>query len=107
MTAAIVLSAGLGTRLAPLTDELAKHLMPVGDRPALAHVVSSLHRVVVGPIVANTHHRHEDFFHDLPGFKQKVQFLYEPEILGTAGGVANAAGALGVGPVVIWNGDIV
>ena len=42
MTAAMVLCAGLGTRLAPLTDELAKPLMPVGDRPALAHVGAAL-----------------------------------------------------------------
>ena len=106
MTAAIVLSAGLGTRLAPLTDELAKPLMPVGDRPVLAHVVEALGRGGVTRIVANTHHRAADFQRKIDHLTAKVHFLHEPRILGTAGGVANAASALGDGPIVVWNGDI-
>jgi mannose-1-phosphate guanylyltransferase len=106
MTAAIVLCAGLGTRLAPLTDELAKPLMPVGDRPILAHVTEMLGAAGVTNIVANTHHRAPDFDHDYASLKSKLHLLYEPKILGTAGGVANAARALGDGPVVVWNGDI-
>ena len=107
MTAAIVLSAGLGTRLAPLTDELAKPLMPVGDRPALAHIAGALGRAGVGHVVANIHHRAGDFAHEIRGLEGKIQFLHEPAILGTAGGIANAAGALGEGRILVWNGDIV
>ena len=61
MTAAIVLSAGFGTRLAPLTDELAKPLMPVGDRPVLAHIRAALERAGIARVVANVHHRAGDF----------------------------------------------
>jgi len=106
MTAAIVLCAGLGTRLRPLTDELAKPLMPVGDRPVLAHIAAALARCGAGPIVANTHHRYGDFIGESKHLGIKVHFLHEPNILGTAGGVANAASALGDGSVVVWNGDI-
>lgn len=107
MTAAIVLSAGFGTRLAPLTNELAKPLMPVGDRPALAHIAAALSLGGVRRIAANIHHRCQDFSGQIDGLQEEVHFLREPEILGTAGGVANAASTLGDGPVVIWNGDIV
>src|SRR6185503_7901029 len=106
MTAAIVLCSGLGTRLRPLTDELAKPLMPVGDRPVLAHIAAALARAGAGSIVANTHHRADDFACKIEHLNVKVHFIYEPNILGTAGGVANAAGALGDGSVVVWNGDI-
>jgi NDP-sugar pyrophosphorylase family protein len=51
-----LLAAGLGTRLRPLTDELPKPLLPVGDRPALAHIVARI-RPVASRIVANAHHR--------------------------------------------------
>ena len=106
MTAAMVLSAGLGTRLAPLTDELAKPLMPVGDRPAVVHIADALGRAGISTIVVNTHHRPGDFSREIKGWKPEVHLVHEPVILGTAGGVAHAAAALGPGPVVVWNGDI-
>jgi mannose-1-phosphate guanylyltransferase len=106
MTAAIVLSAGLGTRLGALTQELAKPLMPVGDRPALAHIASALARAGVVRVAVNTHHRSGDFtaLGDDPACA--IELLHEPKILGTAGGVANAAAVLGEGRAVVWNGDI-
>jgi mannose-1-phosphate guanylyltransferase len=106
MTAAIVLCAGLGTRLAPLTDELAKPLMPVGDRPLLAHIAAALERAAISTIVANTHHRSHDFADVIKDWKPEVHLIHEPVILGTAGGVAHAASALGQGPALVWNGDI-
>jgi mannose-1-phosphate guanylyltransferase len=106
MTAAMVLSAGFGTRLRPFSDELAKPLMPVGDRPMLAHVVDALRRGGVSDIVVNTHHRAGDFDREIEALRANVHVLHEPSILGTAGGVANAAAALGAEDVVVWNGDI-
>jgi len=106
MTAAMVLSAGFGTRLRPFTDELAKPLMPVGDRPMLAHVIDALRRGDVRDVVVNTHHRAGDFDREIEALRANVHVVHEPSILGTAGGVANAATALGDGDVVVWNGDI-
>jgi mannose-1-phosphate guanylyltransferase len=106
MTSAMVLSAGFGTRLRPLTDELAKPLMPVGDRPMLAHVIGTLRRGGVRDVVVNTHHRAADFGARIEQLGGNVQVVHEPDILGTAGGVANASVELGAHDVVVWNGDI-
>jgi len=106
MTTAMVLCAGYGTRLRPLTDELAKPLMPVGDRPVLGHVIEMLAGAGVGRVVVNTHHRALDFDRQVEALSPNVQVVHEPRILGTAGGVSNAASALAAGDVIVWNGDI-
>jgi mannose-1-phosphate guanylyltransferase len=72
----------------------------------LAHIVGSLGRAGVERIVVNTHHRPQDFAGNLRGFELEVRLSHEPRILGTAGGVAQAAPEIGEGPVVVWNGDI-
>jgi mannose-1-phosphate guanylyltransferase len=102
--AAMVLCAGLGTRLRPLTDELAKPMVPVGDRPAVAHVVERVRLAAPARIVVNVHHRPEDVRAWADG--EHIAVSHEPELLGTAGGVAGAAALLGGGPVLVWNGDI-
>lgn len=103
----MILAAGLGTRLRPLTNELPKPLLPIGDRPAIAHVASLLARAGVREAALNTHHLAEAFSPEvLNALPLALHVLHEPSILGTAGGVANARGALGDGPCLIWNGDI-
>ena len=103
----MILAAGLGTRLRPLTDATPKPLCPVGDRPQIEHVFALLARSGVPRAVVNTHHLHEQF---TPTWASRqplsLTLIHEPEILGTGGGVANAARALGEGPVLVWNGDI-
>src|ERR1700724_77609 len=53
---AMVLAAGLGTRLRPITYEIAKPMVPVLDRPVMAHIVDLLGRSGVEEIIANLHH---------------------------------------------------
>jgi mannose-1-phosphate guanylyltransferase len=103
VTAAMILCAGKGTRLAPLSTWCAKPLVPVGDRPALAHVVARV-RALGGAIVVNAHHRASD----VRAFAEEeaIAVSEERELLGTAGGVAHARALLGEGDVVLWNGDI-
>jgi mannose-1-phosphate guanylyltransferase len=108
MRTAMVLCAGLGTRLRPLTDHLPKPLMPVGDRPALAHVLGAIRSAGIDRIAVNTHHRAEAF--DARRAELGIgdlSIVHEPEILGTAGGVRNARVELGEGDVLVYNGDIV
>lgn len=104
---AMILAAGLGTRLRPLTLELPKPLVWVGDRPAIAHVAERLVAAGIEDIVINTFHRAEAFSAGMlarvPG---RLSIVTEAEILGTGGGLANAKGLLGDGDVVVWNGDI-
>jgi NDP-sugar pyrophosphorylase family protein len=107
MAKAMILAAGFGTRLRPLTLELPKPLVWIGDRPAIAMVAERLVAAGVREIVINTHHQAEAFSTDMlarvPG---EISVVVEEEILGTGGGVANAASLLGDGDVVVWNGDI-
>lgn len=103
----MILAAGLGTRLRPLTDLLPKPLVPVGDRPAVAHVAERLAAAGIREVVLNTHHLAGAFTAEiLAGLPIALRVVNEREILGTAGGVANASALLGDGPVVVWNGDI-
>jgi mannose-1-phosphate guanylyltransferase len=103
--AGMILAAGLGTRMRPLSEWRAKPLAPVGDAPAIAHVLAALRRAGAGRVVVNAHHRRSD----VRAFARSIEGLEvseEAEILGTAGGVRRAAELLGDGDVLVWNGDI-
>ena len=106
MAAAIVLCAGFGTRLRPLTEELPKPLVPVGDRSILEHALAALTRAGVSEIVINVHHLAEQFQRVIERSALPVRMVVEPEIKGTAGGVAGARAHLTNLPVLVWNGDI-
>jgi mannose-1-phosphate guanylyltransferase len=103
----MILAAGLGTRLRPLTDELPKPLVPIGDRPVLAHIAARLAAAGIRQAVLNTHHLATAFSRDqLAALPLRIEVIHEPRILGTAGGVAHAAPYLGDGDAIVWNGDI-
>ena len=107
MRAAMLLCAGFGTRLRPLTDELPKPLVPLGDQPLLVHIARRLRAAGFDRLVVNTHHLHAAFFGISRDLGAELHVVHEPEIRGTAGGVAGARRLLGAGPIVVWNGDIV
>ncbi len=102
----MVLAAGLGTRLRPLSDVCAKPLVPVGDRPALAHVIERLRAAGATRIVVNAHHRVSDLRAFVAAQPGGVALSEEHELLGTAGGLAGARPLLGQGDVLVWNADI-
>ena len=106
LRAALILCAGLGARLRPLTDLRAKPMMPVGDAPAVAHVARRVRLVLASDarLAVNVHHRPEDLA--AWAAAERILVSYETELLGTAGGVARAATLLGAGDVLVWNGDI-
>jgi len=107
MTTAMILCAGLGTRLRPLTDELPKPLVWLGDRPLLAHIAALLAGGGVRRAVLNTHHlAHRFVARLLASLPLEATAVHEEKIAGTAGGIAGAASALGEGDVLVWNGDI-
>jgi len=99
---AMVLAAGLGTRLRPLTYELPKPMVPVLDRPVMAHIVDLLDRHGYTDVVANVH-----YFPDTirEYFGDRLSYREEPQLLGTAGGVRNCADFLDGGPFLIISGD--
>lgn len=106
MASAIVLCAGFGTRLRPLTEELPKPLLPVGDRSILEHALASLSRAGFSEIVINVHHLAAAFAPVLARSSVSVRVVVETSIRGTAGGIAGARAHLSSGPVLVWNGDI-
>jgi mannose-1-phosphate guanylyltransferase len=106
MTSALILAAGFGTRLRPLTLELPKPAVPVGDRPLLAHIAAACRRAGIGTLIANAHHEHEKLTDIIRSLSLGIDVVVEAEIRGTAGGVAGARSRLEAGPVLVWNGDI-
>ena len=99
---AMVLAAGLGTRLRPLTFELPKPMVPVLDRPVMAHIVDLLDRHGCEQVIANLHY-FPDTIRDY--FGDRLVYREEPELLGTAGGVRNCADFLDDGTFLIISGD--
>ncbi len=107
MTRAMVLAAGLGTRLRPLTEELPKPLLPLGDRPVLSHLIERLRSSGVAEGVVNAHHlmsKIQEFARVNPFFLHVEE---EDEIRGTAGGVRGALLALGDAPILVSNADLI
>lgn len=108
--AGFVLAAGLGTRLAPLTDLLPKPLVPVFHKPLLTFALDSLLAAGVGTLALNTHHLpgsfaeafgRESIYRDRP-----LRLFHEPLLLDTGGGIRNAGPALGDSTFFLYNGDI-
>ena len=106
---AIVLAAGFGTRLRPLTDLMPKPLVPVCNIPLLENVLLNLTAAGIDQVAVNSHHLAEQMneFVAESLFSQQVELFYEPEILGTGGPVINARELLQQTPFfLLHNSDI-
>lgn len=107
---AMVLTAGLGTRLNPITQKLPKPLVSVLNIPNIIHVLFSLKRAGIEEVVMNLFHlpeTMEDFFKLRSPFNLSLEFTRENPILGTGGGVKNAEQYLKGAPFVLANCDFV
>lgn len=90
---AMLLAAGEGSRLRPLTDEVPKPMVPIAGRPILEHNVRLLARHGVRDITINLHHKGDVIrrhFGDGAAWGVSIRYVEEPSLLGTAGGVKNA-----------------
>ncbi len=107
MTAVMLLGAGYGTRLKPLTEECPKALVPIGDRPLLAHQIERLRaRLGDATIVVNAHHFSEQITDFIVGYDPTIKVIVELELLGTAGGARGATNLLGYEPLLVVNVDV-
>jgi mannose-1-phosphate guanylyltransferase len=105
---AMILAAGLGTRLGDLGRKLPKVLIDVGGATLLERHLQYLERHGARRVVINAHHRAEllqSFVDDYAGPLELV-VLVEPHLLGTAGAVRNALPLLEPGPFVVVYGDV-
>lgn len=98
----MVLAAGLGTRLRPLTYEITKPMVPVLDRPVMAHILDLLDEHRFERVIANLHYFPESIERY---FGDRLTYRFEPELLGTAGGVRACADFFGSEPFLVISGD--
>ncbi len=105
---AMILTAGEGRRLAPLTKRLPKPLFPVGDRSPLLYLFDLLREYGIKDVVLNLHHRGEEIVRYLeennhPG--TRITYSQEDKLLGTGGGIRNAQHFWEGEDVLVVNGD--
>jgi MurNAc alpha-1-phosphate uridylyltransferase len=104
---AMVLAAGLATRMRPLSLERPKALIEVAGKPLLDHALDRLAEVGVERAVVNTHHLAAQIERHLAGrIKPAITLSHEPEILDTGGGIARALPLLGARPFYVINAKI-
>lgn len=106
---AVVLVGGVGSRLRPLTLSVPKPMLPAAGVPVLAHLLSRIRAAGVRHVVLGTSYRAEVFaehFGDGRSLGLELDYVTEPEPLGTGGGIRNVAGALSEPEVLVFNGDV-
>jgi mannose-1-phosphate guanylyltransferase len=104
---AMLLAAGRGERLRPLTDTMPKCMVPIAGKPLIEHNIEWLRKYRVTDLVINLNHQPEsivNYFEDGSRWQIGIKYLFEPELLGTAGGVKNAADHFD-GPFFVWYAD--
>lgn len=105
---AMVLAAGYGTRLKPLTDEMPKPLVPVAGKPMIEYALDRLLAYGIEEVVVNVSHHKEQLLDYLSAFKSmSFKISEEAEPLETGGGLKKALPLLGDEPVFTINSDII
>jgi MurNAc alpha-1-phosphate uridylyltransferase len=105
----MILAAGRGERMRPLTDRVPKPLLPVGGRPLIEHLIGRLARAGLADLVVNVSHLAGEIERELgDGSRHGVHIVYsrEEQALETGGGIAYALPLLGEAPFVVVNSDL-
>src|ERR1700726_4256604 len=100
---AMVLAAGLGTRMRPLTDAMPKPLVAVGGKPLINHVLDRLAAVGVETAVVNVHYFADQIEQHLG--PRRAPKIVISAVLGPGGGIAKALPLLGPAPFFVINAD--
>jgi len=107
---AMILAAGRGERLRPLTDSTPKPMLPVAGKPLLEHHIERLVAAGISDIVINTcwlAQQIEDYFQDASQrLGATIRWSRETQALETGGGIAKALPLLGEQPFMLVNGDV-
>jgi mannose-1-phosphate guanylyltransferase / phosphomannomutase len=105
---AMVMAAGAGTRLRPLTQDVPKPMVPIANRPVLEYTLENLRRHGITEIILNLHN-HPDLirnhFGDGAAWGVHLRYSHELQLLGTAGGVKKAEEFLKQGTFLVMSGD--
>ncbi|HTN28584.1 MAG TPA: nucleotidyltransferase family protein [Burkholderiales bacterium] len=106
---AMILAAGRGERLRPLTDRTPKALIEAGGKPLLAWHLERIRRAGIREVVINVSHLAgliTQRFGDGAEYGLALRWSHEPQALETAGGIAQARSLLGAAPFLLVNSDI-
>lgn len=109
MTRAIILAAGRGNRLRPLTDHCPKPLVTVAQKPLIVYHIENLAKAGIRDIVINLYHLGEQieaYLGNGASFGVNIVYSKEPSLLEVGGGICQALDLLGPNPFMVVNGDI-
>ena len=101
---AVILAAGKGKRLIPLTESIPKVMIPVLGKPVLEHHIEKLARSGIREIYVNLHHLPEiitSYFKDGKEWNVNIHYSFEPELLGTAGAIKKLQRELENNPFIV------
>ncbi len=104
---ALLLAAGLGERLRPITNKIPKCLVPIGGRPLLDFWIESMISINISKIIINTHY-HAEAVHEFieqHQYKDKIEILFEPQLVGTGGTLRDAADRIKDEDVLVAHAD--
>jgi dTDP-glucose pyrophosphorylase len=104
---AVIMAGGFGTRLSPLTDDVPKPMLPVGDRPLMEYTVEQLRKAGIHKLNITTHYLTEKisaYFKNGSDFGVEIHYIEEETPLGTAGALGLMEAAQD--PMLVINGDI-
>ncbi|MGP9677509.1 N-acetylmuramate alpha-1-phosphate uridylyltransferase MurU [Halomonas sp. AOP27-A1-41] len=106
---AMILAAGLGKRMRPLTDHCPKPLLPVAGKPLIVHHLERLQRAGIEDVIINVSYRAEQIIQaigDGRAYGVNIQWSHEATPLETGGGIQKALPLLGEEPFLLVNGDV-
>ena len=106
---AMILAAGRGERLRPLTERMPKPMIPIAGEPLIVHQLRWLRRAGIEEVVVNLHHLGDQLARHVGNGSDigvRVCYSREETLLGTGGGVRRALPLLGDDPFLVLNGDI-
>jgi len=104
---AVLLAAGLGTRLRPITDNVPKCLVPINGKPLLGYWFDSLANAGISSILINLHHHSDKVMDFVKQYANSsdVRMVYEPKLLGTGGTLKQNSEFLCSDPVLVVHAD--
>jgi NDP-sugar pyrophosphorylase family protein len=106
----MILAAGEGRRLRPLTETLPKALVEVGGRPLIEYALDAVTRSGIDDVIVNLHHHGEQIRRHLGDgarFGARIRYSEETTLLGSGGGIVHARALLGDEPFVTLNADTI
>ena len=104
---ALILAAGLGTRLQPLTENIPKCLVTIDGKPLLEYWITMLYHGGVFPLLVNLYHHANKvkYFIDSSPYRKFITTIYEEKLLGTGGTLLKNRGFFGDEPLMLVHAD--